>query len=158
MERAREALELTQLDSDSVSRLTVPPHRDGIGLSFYEGFALRGIRLDRVEPGFISCTFKVPPRLTDAKGNLSSGAIANLVDEVGGALVHVHGLPMKVSVDMSISYLATAKVNNELEITSRALGQKGGYAGTIVLLKNKATGELIAEGRHSLYGRLPSKI
>ena len=46
----------------------------------------------------------------DRNGKLATGAIANLVDEVGGALVHVEGLPMNVSVDMSISFLSTAKV------------------------------------------------
>ncbi|KAK9994146.1 hypothetical protein SO802_023849 [Lithocarpus litseifolius] len=38
-------------------------------------------------------------------------AIANLVDEVGGAVVHVEVLPMNVSVDMSISFLSTAKLD-----------------------------------------------
>lgn len=47
----------------------------------------------------------------DRNGKLASGAIANLVDEVGGAVVHIEGLPMNVSVDMSISFLSTAKVN-----------------------------------------------
>lgn len=47
----------------------------------------------------------------DRNGNLANGAIANLVDEVGGAVVYVEGLPMKVSVDMSISFVSTAKVN-----------------------------------------------
>ena len=42
---------------------------------------------------------------------MASGAVANLVDEMGGALVHVEGLPMNVSVDMSISYLSTAKLD-----------------------------------------------
>lgn len=47
---------------------------------------------------------------------------------------------------------------DELEITARLLGRKGGYSGTLVLLRNKATGELIAEGRHSLFGRHASKM
>ncbi|XP_010430216.1 PREDICTED: uncharacterized protein LOC104714520 isoform X2 [Camelina sativa] len=34
------------------------------GKSFYEVFSLRGIRVNRVDPGFISCSFKVPLRLT----------------------------------------------------------------------------------------------
>ncbi|KAG9157791.1 hypothetical protein Leryth_025930 [Lithospermum erythrorhizon] len=41
---------------------------------------------------------------------------------------------------------------DELEITSRVLGQKGKYSGTIVLIRNKSTGEVVAEGRHSLFG------
>ncbi|PON70607.1 Thioesterase domain containing protein [Parasponia andersonii] len=158
MEKVKQFLEPNQEESELVSRLAIPSHRPGAYSSFYEDFALKGIRVDRVEPGLVVCTFKVPPRLTDRNGRLASGAIANLVDEVGGAVVHTEGLPMNVSVDMSISFLSTANVNDELEITSRVLGRKGGYSGTSVLLRNKATGELIAEGRHSLFGNHASKL
>jgi len=48
--------------------------------------------------------------LQDRSGKLVNGAIANLVDEVGGAVIHEEGLPMNVSVDMSISFLSTARV------------------------------------------------
>ncbi|MED6170065.1 hypothetical protein PIB30_027245 [Stylosanthes scabra] len=151
--------QLSQQESEAFSRLhSVPSIRPGDTSSFYEHFILRGIRVDRVQPGLVSCSFKVPPRLTDKSGKLCNGAIANLVDEVGGAVVHIEGLPMNVSVDMSMSFLSTAWVDDELEITSKLLGRKGGYCGTIVLLKNKATGELIAEGRHSLFGRHNSKM
>ncbi|KAK8598563.1 hypothetical protein V6N13_094529 [Hibiscus sabdariffa] len=158
MEKVKEFLKLDQEAEQTVSRLTVQPHRVGYERSFYNEFALRGLRVDRVEPGFVSCTFKVPPRLTDKNGNLATGAIANIVDEVGGAAVFVIGLPMKVSVDMCISFLGTAKLDDELEISSKALGQRGNYSGTIVLVRNKATGELIAEGRHSLFGEQSSKL
>ncbi|KAI5321764.1 hypothetical protein L3X38_030835 [Prunus dulcis] len=158
MEKAKRPLELTDDESEAVSRLAVPPHRAGAGPSFYEYFALRGIQVDLVEPGLVVCTFKVPLHLSDRSGRLANGAIANLVDEVGGAVVHVEGLPMNVSVDMCISYMSTAKLHDELEITSRVLGQRGGYSGTIVLMRNKVTGEVIAEGRHSLFGRHASKL
>ncbi|XP_009784389.1 uncharacterized protein [Nicotiana sylvestris] len=158
MNKAKAYLELTQGESDRVSSLAFHPHRVGTDCSFYEYYALRGIRVDRVEPGQVLCTFKVPPRLTDREGKLASGAIANLVDEVGGAVVFVEGLPMNVSVDMSISFLSSAKADDELEIIGRVLGRKGGYSGTNVLVKNKATGELIAEGRHSLFGKHASKM
>ncbi|XP_008785432.1 acyl-coenzyme A thioesterase 13-like isoform X1 [Phoenix dactylifera] len=164
MEKAREALSVGAGESERVASLDVRPHRAGDAASFYEGFALRGIRVDLIQRGSLSCTFKVPPRLTDVNGNLSAGAIANLVDEVGGAVMHADGHRMKVSVDMSISYMSTAKVDNligeqdELEITSSVLGHKGAYTGTYVLLRNKTTGEIVAEGRHSLFGNLKSKI
>ncbi|PON42766.1 Thioesterase domain containing protein [Parasponia andersonii] len=159
MEKVKQFLEPNQEESEIVSRiLAIPSHRPGVDASFYEDFALRGIRVDRVERGLVVCTFKVPPRLTDRNGRLASGAIANMVDVVGASVVYAEGLPMNVSVDMSISFLSTAKVNDELEITSRVLGQKGGYSGTSVLLRNKATGELIAEGRHSLFGKHASKL
>ncbi|XP_010414338.1 PREDICTED: acyl-coenzyme A thioesterase 13-like [Camelina sativa] len=128
------------------------------GKSFYEVFSLRGIRVNRVDPGFISCSFKVPLRLTGRDGNLANGAIANLVDEVGGALVQVVSLPLCVSVDMSIAFLSKAKLGEELEITSRLLGERGGYKGTLVVVRNQRTGEVIAEGRHSLFGRQASKL
>lgn len=65
MEKAKQRLELTEEESATVSRLTVhPPRRVGVDASFYEDFSLRGIRVDRVEPGLVSCTFIVPPRLT----------------------------------------------------------------------------------------------
>lgn len=116
MEKAKVFLELSKEETDSVSRLTFPPHRAHVDYSFYEYYALRGVRVDRVEPGLVSCTFRVPPRLLDRNGNLASGAVANLVDEMGGALVHVEGLPMTVSVDMSISYLSTAKLDVNLHL------------------------------------------
>ncbi|XP_028792076.1 acyl-coenzyme A thioesterase 13 [Neltuma alba] len=157
MEKAKELLQATPEESQSLSQ-HLPPLTSDTKLCFYEQFILRGIQVDRVEPGLVVCTFKVPPRFTDRTGKLAKGAVANLVDEVGGAVAHSEGHPMNVSVDMSISYLSTAHVNDELEITSRLLGRKGGYSGTIVHLRNKATGELIAEGRHSLFGRHASKM
>lgn len=48
----------------------------------------------------------------DRNGNMANGAIVNLVDEVGAAAaVKFKGQPMAVSVDMSVSFLSTAKVN-----------------------------------------------
>ncbi|KAI4305178.1 hypothetical protein L6164_028561 [Bauhinia variegata] len=160
MEKARENLQLTQQESEAVSQLSVPSHLPNVDSSFYEHFCLRGIRVDRVEPGVIVCSFRVPPRLIDKTGKLATGAIINFVDEVGGAVAHVEGLPVaaNVSVDMSISFHSTAHADDELEITSKLLGRKGGYTGTVVVLRNKATGELIAEGRHSLFGRHASKM
>ncbi|KAG9453881.1 hypothetical protein H6P81_006785 [Aristolochia fimbriata] len=156
--RANAALALNKEDSRSVSELKIVPHRPAETPSFYEAFAQRGILVDQIRPGLLVCTFRVPSRLTDENGNFSNGAIANLVDEIGSAALLSEGFPIKVSVDMSISYLSPAKMNDELEIISKSLGHKGGYSGASVLLRNKATGEVIAEGRHSLFGKLASKI
>ncbi|KAK9940717.1 hypothetical protein M0R45_017360 [Rubus argutus] len=142
--------ELAEDESEAVSRILVPPQRPGKS-SFYEYLAVTGVRVDRAEPGLVVCTLKVHPRLTDRTGNLAKGAIANLVDIVTGCVAYIQGLPMNVSVDISISYMSTAKVDDELEITTKMLGQRGAYSGTIVLLRNKATEELIAEGRHSMF-------
>lgn len=48
--------------------------------------------------------------LQNKDGNLVPGAIATMVDELGAAVIHVEGQPMDVSIDMSINYLATAKM------------------------------------------------
>jgi hypothetical protein len=47
----------------------------------------------------------------DREGNLAPGAIANLVDEIGGLVIYREGLPMNASISMSISYVSTAKVD-----------------------------------------------
>ncbi|XP_076914104.1 uncharacterized protein LOC143572981 [Bidens hawaiensis] len=154
----RDHLRVTDQDSDRVTKLTIPPQPPEAFHSFYEDFTLRGIRVDRFQPGSISCSFTVPPRLTDRNGNLAAGAIANLVDEIGATMVYEKDVPMNVSVDMSISYLSTAKVNDELEISAKLLGGKGAVKGTLVVLKNKITGEIIAEGRHSLFSITRSKL
>ncbi|KAL5991571.1 hypothetical protein ACLOJK_012480 [Asimina triloba] len=111
MEKAREFLTPKKEESDIVSGLSIPNHRAGIEPSYYEGFFLRGIRIDKASPGFVACTFKVPPRLTDHTGNLSAGAIANLIDDVGGAAIHTDGQAQKVSIEITISYISTATVN-----------------------------------------------
>ncbi|KAF7120183.1 hypothetical protein RHSIM_Rhsim13G0073400 [Rhododendron simsii] len=158
MEKAKEFLKVNDEASESVSRLAVPPHPAGIDHILLEDIVLKGIRVDRAEPGLLVCSFKVPPRLANRAGGFAAGAISYLVDEVGGAVINVEGLPRNVSVDMSISFLSAAKPDDELEITGSRLGQRGGYYGTLVLIRNKATGEVVAEGRHSLFGKRPSKL
>ncbi|GMP89578.1 hypothetical protein CsSME_00041088 [Camellia sinensis var. sinensis] len=141
-----------------LSRVTVPTHQPGIERSYFQDFILNGIKIDRIDPGFVVCSFKVPHRFTDRTRNLAPGAIVNLVDELGGTVIYVEGLPMNVSVDMSVSLLSTAKLTDELEITSRVLGQRGGCSGTIILIRYKATGKVVAEGRHSLLSKHTSKL
>lgn len=63
MEKAKQYLAVGDEASEAVSRLAVPPRRAGDNPSFYESFSLRGLRVDRVEPGLVVCSFKVPPRL-----------------------------------------------------------------------------------------------
>lgn len=147
-QKVKKFLELSEQESETVSGVAVPELRLDEA-PIYNLFALRGIRVNRVGPGFVSCNFKVPLRLLvsvkykflrtnyldrsslffvyenffflnfwwvlfyfqDRDGNLANGAIANLVDIVGSCVVYVTGLPMNVTVEMSISYLSTAKLN-----------------------------------------------
>ncbi|KAG6792767.1 hypothetical protein POTOM_001925 [Populus tomentosa] len=50
------------------------------------------------------------------------------------------------------------RLQDELEITAGVSARRGGCAATIVLVKSKATAELIADGRHSSSGKHNSKI
>lgn len=51
------------------------------------------------------------PLNQDRNGDLAVGAIANLVDKIGAMMLYYKDIPMPLSVDMSISYLSTAKPN-----------------------------------------------
>ncbi|KAF7119847.1 hypothetical protein RHSIM_Rhsim13G0073500 [Rhododendron simsii] len=94
MDKAKEFLTLNEeVVSETVSRLTVPPDRvggiDDDDISSVD-IALKGIRVDRVQPGLIICSF---PRLADRTGNFATGAISYLVDALGGAVAYVEGPP-----------------------------------------------------------------
>jgi acyl-coenzyme A thioesterase 13 len=124
--------------------------------SFFEGFALQGIRVESIRPGHILCSFTVPARLTAGDNHIAPGAMVALVDEIGSAASVSDGHHLKVSVDMSVNFvdLAAASAGDTLRITARALGHKGAYSGTHVLVANAATGQVVAEGRHSLFGKM----
>eukprot|EP00252_Welwitschia_mirabilis_P003133 TRINITY_DN13218_c0_g1_i1.p1 TRINITY_DN13218_c0_g1~~TRINITY_DN13218_c0_g1_i1.p1 ORF type:complete len:163 (-),score=32.54 TRINITY_DN13218_c0_g1_i1:160-648(-) len=125
---------------------------------FYQSFVHKGLQIDRFERGNICCTWKVPPHLADASGALSAGAVANLIDDVGSIAALFDGQPEKVSVDLNFSNLAAVKFNDTIEIDARVSGHKGGLTVTKISLRNRATGEVVAEGRHILYGRVTSKL
>ncbi|KAL9273078.1 Calmodulin-binding receptor-like cytoplasmic kinase 1-like protein [Drosera capensis] len=119
---------------------------------------LRGFRSERnpSRPSRTRIHFKVPPRLLDRNGNMAPVTIANLVDIVGNALIQKSDQPMNVSVNMSISYKGSAKLDDELEVTSRLLGQKGSDAGTSVIVSNKATGSSF--DRYLIHFRTQSEL
>jgi acyl-coenzyme A thioesterase 13 len=124
--------------------------------SFFEGFALHGIRVESIRPGHILCSFTVPARLTSGSDHIAPGAVVALVDEIGSAASVSDGHHLKVSVDMSVNFvdLDAAAPGDALRITARALGHKGAYSGTHVIVANAATGLVVAEGRHSLFGKM----
>ena len=59
-QKVKKFLELSNQESETVSG--VAELRLG-EVTIYNLFALRGIRVDRVGPGLVACTFKVPLRL-----------------------------------------------------------------------------------------------
>ena len=89
-------------------------------------------------------------------GCLAAGVVVALVDEIGYAAAISDAQNFKVSVDMSVAFpdLSQARAGDRLSITARVLGHKGAYSGTHVLLTNAVTGNVVAEGRHSVFGNL----
>nr|GMD69293.1 acyl-coenzyme A thioesterase 13-like [Ipomoea batatas] len=112
MEKAKESVEASKEEAERVSSLSFTPHRLGVDLTtFYRYFSLRGIRVDCCRPGFISCTSKSLHASSIKKGESGCGAIATLVDEVGCAILMWKVWAFNVTVDISITYLSTAKLH-----------------------------------------------
>ncbi|MBN3295348.1 ACO13 thioesterase, partial [Amia calva] len=75
---------------------------------------------------------------------------ATLVDVVSTvALLHTERQAPGVSVDMNITYMNAAKLGDDVLITAQVLKQGRTLAFATVDITNKATGKLIAQGRHT---------
>ncbi|XP_068787766.1 acyl-coenzyme A thioesterase 13 [Struthio camelus] len=113
---------------------------------------LRKMKLLSATPGKVVCELKVEEEHTNRGGTLHGGLTATLVDVVSTAalLYTERGVP-GVSVDMNITYTAAAKIGEEVLITAQILKQGKNIAFASVDLSNKATGRLIAQGRHTKY-------
>ncbi|NWI21119.1 ACO13 thioesterase, partial [Crypturellus soui] len=113
---------------------------------------LRKMKFVSATPGKLVCELKVEEEHTNRGGTLHGGLTATLVDIVStAALMHTErGVP-GVSVDMNITYTTAAKIGEEVLITAQILKQGRNLAFASVDLTNKATGKLIAQGRHTKY-------
>ncbi|XP_047971158.1 acyl-coenzyme A thioesterase 13 [Salvia hispanica] len=132
---------------------------DSMPERFIEPMVMQGMKVDTIERGRIVCSFTVPPRLVNSGNTLHGGATAALVDIVGSAVIYTVGAQTTgVSVEINVSYLTGAAVGEEVEIESKALRVGKTMAVVSVDLKSKKTGKLIAQGRHTKYLVLPSKI
>ncbi|XP_062012427.1 uncharacterized protein LOC133728978 [Rosa rugosa] len=132
---------------------------DTLPEKFFEPFIMKGIQVDRIERGTIVCSFKVPPRLLNGGGFLHGGATATLVDLVGSAAIFTVGAPtVGVSVEINVSYLDSAYPGEEVEIEAKALRVGKAVAVISVEFRKKKTGKIIAQGRHTKYLALSSKL
>ncbi|XP_003927347.3 acyl-coenzyme A thioesterase 13 [Saimiri boliviensis] len=108
------------------------------------------VTLVSAAPGKVICEMKVEEEHTNKLGTLHGGLTATLVDGIStwALLCTERGLP-GVSVDMNITYMSPAKLGEVVVITAQVLKQGKTLAFTSVDLTNKATGKLIAQGRHT---------
>lgn len=93
---------------------------------------------------------RVEEEHTNKMGTLHGGMTATLIDVVSTvALVYTErGIP-GVSVDMNITYTNAAKIGDSVLITAQILKQGKSLAFATVDVTDKATGKLIAQGRHT---------
>ncbi|KAF8388957.1 hypothetical protein HHK36_025641 [Tetracentron sinense] len=111
------------------------------------GLSVRGLQIKRVQKGLILCNFVIPKHLSNKDGNWHVGAIATLIDAIGGiTIISSVGL-FKASVNFDVSYFSTAKIHEEVEIESKVLGQKGRLTSVIVEIRRKEDGEMVALGK-----------
>ncbi|KAL3829409.1 hypothetical protein ACJIZ3_018211 [Penstemon smallii] len=132
---------------------------DSMPPRFIEPIVMQGIKIDHIERGRVLCSFTVPPRLLNTGNSLHGGATAALVDIVGSAAIFTMGASTSgVSVEINVSYLDGAYVGEEIEIESKVLRVGKALAVVSVEFRNKKTGKIIAQGRHTKYLIVPSKM
>ncbi|KAK6912046.1 Thioesterase domain [Dillenia turbinata] len=119
-----------------------------VGGAEFEFLCLRGIQ-DILFPqeGLIRCNYTVPDHASDENGNWHVGAMATLMDVVGGTAIRSITGNRAVSVDFAVSYLSTAKIHDEVEIEAKVVGHKGKLPLVEVEVRRKSNRDLIATSR-----------
>ncbi|XVF24954.1 hypothetical protein REPUB_Repub13aG0172100 [Reevesia pubescens] len=112
-----------------------------------EALTLEGLQILHAQTGFIRCNFVVPIRVSDADGNWHVGAMATLIDDVGAAAIYSVADHVKASLDFNISFHSTAKIQEEVEIEAKVIGEKERLSLVVVVVRRKENGELIALGK-----------
>ncbi|KAK4841524.1 hypothetical protein QYF36_005836 [Acer negundo] len=112
-----------------------------------EALTHAGLQIVEVREGFIRCNFIVPSHLLDEDGNWHDGAMATLIDSIGGAATHSFAGHVKTSVDFNISFYSTAKIQEELEIEAKVVGNRGKLTSVQIEVRRRDNGEVIALGK-----------
>ncbi|GJN02891.1 hypothetical protein PR202_ga20282 [Eleusine coracana subsp. coracana] len=126
---------------------------------FYDPFVINGVSLEAAEHGRVLCSFVVTPRIANPAGYLSSGVTATLADQLGSAVFFSSGLVTSgVSVEIGLSFVDVAAVGEEIEVEGKLL-RAGKSVGVVsVDFRKKKTGKLIAQGRHTKYLAVSSRL
>ncbi|XP_049884975.1 acyl-coenzyme A thioesterase 13-like [Pectinophora gossypiella] len=114
---------------------------------------LRKVKVISCDKGRMVTEFQVGQEHLNQRGTLHGGFIAHLVDAISTyALTANDTIETRgMSIDLSVSYLRMAKEGDfvEVEAVTKKLGKK--IAFLEVELRNKASGQVIATGRHTKY-------
>ncbi|XP_057454329.1 uncharacterized protein LOC130745918 [Lotus japonicus] len=121
---------------------------NGIDGHEIETSTTKGIRVVQAHKGFLLCDFTVHSGLLDENGNWHVGAIATLVDILGNfASFSFSSRHYQVTLDFSISYYTTAKVQEEVQVEAKVIGKQDELTSVIVEVRKKENRELVALGK-----------
>ncbi|KAE8705134.1 putative Major facilitator superfamily protein [Hibiscus syriacus] len=109
--------------------------------------SLQGLRITHARKGFLRSEFAVPSLAADVEGNWHGGAIAILMDAVGAVAVYSAFHHVVKSVDFSISHYSTAKIQDEVVVEAKVVGNHGKVVQVMMEARMKGNGELIALGK-----------
>ncbi|KAJ8441171.1 hypothetical protein Cgig2_024900 [Carnegiea gigantea] len=130
---------------------------DQLPFRFFDPFIISTIQVDLIEPDRVFCSFKIPPRLVvrflslflclDSSFNFSHTHVGILsIQRTKNAL--------RVKIDPSRKSPRTV-YTEEIEIEAKKVRVGKAIAVVSVEFRKKATGKIIAQGRHTKY--LPVK-
>ncbi|KAI4329236.1 hypothetical protein L6164_021523 [Bauhinia variegata] len=112
-----------------------------------EALTTKNLLVVEAHKGFLLCNLIIPNTVADRDGNWHVGAIATLIDNVGSAAIYSDTASVPVSVDFSISFYSTAKVQEEVELKATVVGKKEKLTSVVVEISKTRNGELIAVGK-----------
>ncbi|KAK9022609.1 hypothetical protein V6N11_002856 [Hibiscus sabdariffa] len=114
-----------------------------------ENLTAQGLLIDRAHKGSVHSTLIIPPSLSDAHGNWQAGAIATLIDMIASVAIYTETGTARgqVTMDYSISYYSSAKIQEKVEIEAKVIGNKGKLTSVVVEVRKKDGGGLIAVGK-----------
>ncbi|XP_076950847.1 uncharacterized protein LOC143623950 [Bidens hawaiensis] len=127
---------------------------DSMPFKLFQPMIMSGLNIELVECDRVICSMKVPPLLRNRDNSLHGGATAALVDLVGGSVITT----INVSVEINVSYFDAAYVGDEIEIEAKMLRVGKDVVAVTVEFRNKRTGKIIAQGRHTKYLAVSSKL
>ncbi|KAE8696077.1 putative Major facilitator superfamily protein [Hibiscus syriacus] len=109
--------------------------------------SLQGLRITHARKGYLRSEFAVPSLAADVNGNWHGGAIAILMDAVGAVAAYSAFHHVIKSVDFSISHYSTAKIQEEVVVEAKVVGNHDKLVQVMMEARMKANNELIASGK-----------
>jgi len=114
-----------------------------------------GGEMDVLEEGRALMSIKLEDRHMNPGGIVHGGILATLMDEATGrAIASVRGFDVMLerphsTIEMNASFLAVARVGDEIECEARPLRVGRTLAVAEAEIRNRGTSDLIAKGRYS---------